>query len=68
MQKTHCLRGHEYIKENTRWSIGNSGKPQRSCKQCNSIRVKLKYKNDKAFREKKKAYSKEYKCTNNPNQ
>lgn len=59
-RQTHCLRGHEYNKKNTRWSIGSTGKPQRSCYTCVLIRAKLRYRNDATFREAKKKYKRDH--------
>ena len=40
---TRCKRGHEYTPENTHWSTGNSGKPQRLCKTCKSDRARARH-------------------------
>ena len=39
----YCRRNHEMTIENSSWSIGNSGKPQRKCKKCHNIIQKKIY-------------------------
>jgi hypothetical protein len=48
---THCLRGHEYTPQTSVWSTGNNGKPQRACRTCRNMRLRLKYHSDAAFRQ-----------------
>ena len=50
LKPTHCLRGHEYTPQTSLWSIGNNGKPQRGCRTCRNMRVRLRYHTDEAFR------------------
>lgn len=42
-RKTHCLRGHEFTKENTFWSEGSRG-----CRLCRAIRKRKYYARNKA--------------------
>ncbi len=40
-RKTHCLRGHEFTRENTQlFDYGNSGRKGRSCRTCSRLREK----------------------------
>jgi len=48
-----CRHGHLYTEANTRWYT-NAGKPYRQCRTCASNRMRLKYRNDEAYREKQK--------------
>lgn len=41
--KTHCLRGHEFTKENTSMYISKDGKIHRKCNRCNKERIRKKY-------------------------
>lgn len=43
--KTHCLRGHEFNNQNTRFYIGGNGRPARYCKVCHKIK-RLEYSKD----------------------
>lgn len=36
---THCKHGHEFTKENTRYSINIRGNQRRACKTCNRVRT-----------------------------
>lgn len=36
--KTHCIRGHEYTNENTRWYTTSRGGPYRACRECDRAR------------------------------
>jgi len=36
--KTHCIQGHEYTPENTRWTTGAPGKRRRDCVTCSRLR------------------------------
>ena len=48
-----CPHGHLFTPSNTRWYM-NDGKPYRQCRACASSRMRLKYRDDEAYREKKK--------------
>jgi hypothetical protein len=37
-KKTHCIRGHEFTKENTRLWVSKNGKKLRICRTCAKIR------------------------------
>lgn len=50
-----CKRGHAYTLKNTRWYTHSAnGKSYRTCRRCISMRVRLKYRHDDAWREKEK--------------
>lgn len=56
-----CIRGHKFTPENTSWSTGPSGKPQRGCKTCRKLRLRAKYRNDPVWREKERTRKREEK-------
>ena len=58
-EQRYCLRGHAFTPENTSWSTGSSGKPQRGCKTCRRLRLKKKYRDDPVWREKEKTRKRE---------
>src|SRR3990167_9021912 len=39
-RKTHCLRGHEFTKENTVYERGKKENPVRTCRLCKKIKNK----------------------------
>ena len=41
-RKTHCLRGHEFTAENTRFHNGKDGIVRRYCRKCSALRVRVK--------------------------
>lgn len=69
-RKTHCKHGHKFKSNNETWFTDINGKRQRKCKKCYNAarnkRCKLKYRTDEAYRERKKARSRKYKCHLNP--
>lgn len=56
--KTHCKRGHKFVSENEIWFVDINGKDQRTCRKCynnrRNVKYKVKYRNDKEFRNKEK--------------
>lgn len=40
--KTHCLRGHEFTPENTRWYKNVRGNPARACRACLRLLQKIR--------------------------
>ena len=40
--KTHCVNGHEFNEENTRWTVNRHGNPGRCCKTCDIERMRRK--------------------------
>lgn len=64
--KSHCKHGHEFTPANETWFTDINGKPQRTCRKCYNARrnkkYKLKYRNDKEFRDRQKSKSARYKA------
>ena len=50
--QTHCVHGHEFTEENTRWYKGsyNSNKFYRMCVACHLKRERLRYRHDDGYR------------------
>lgn len=72
-RKTHCKKGHKFTPKNEIWFVDINGKDQRKCRKCaNAIRnkrCKLRYRNDEAYRERKRNYArKRYQCRLNHDQ
>lgn len=67
LNKTHCINGHKYTFTSTRYNKDKKGYKTKKCRICEGIRYKLRYRNDKEFREKRKAASRNvYQCRLNP--
>lgn len=53
--KSHCIHGHAYTPENTRYAKTKGGYTQRQCRTCCNARslraITLRYRNDVDFRE-----------------
>ncbi len=41
--QTHCLRGHPFDEENTRWRSTKNGGRKRSCRECDRMHAKNQY-------------------------
>lgn len=65
-RKTHCKRGHKFTSKNEIWFTDINGKLQRKCKRCFNLRKQLRYRTDKAYREKMLSKSRKYKCRLSP--
>lgn len=62
MTKTHCKRGHDYSKRH----VARFNAHGRCCAECGRLRETFRYHNDPEYRERKKAYSKKAKRTDQP--
>jgi len=51
IRRTHCMKGHEYTPENTKYDA----RGVRQCKECNAARARARYKKDPTIREKHQA-------------